>query len=194
MSERIARSVSDVPAPGYLAAGIVVVVAAESAPDLSSAIAWGLQAVLFGAAVPLAVVVAGVRAGWWEDRHVRDRARRRWPLLVCLLSVSAGTSTGLWWGAPRDLVALGGAMAAVVAVLWCATDIGGGKPSVHTLVACTVAGTATVYFGAAGALVAWPSAAAVAWSRVRPRHHTPVQVGGGAALAGVALGLFLVLR
>ncbi|WP_017541372.1 phosphatase PAP2 family protein [Nocardiopsis halophila] len=194
MSERIARSISEVLAPGYLAAGIVAVVAAESAPGLRSAVVWGLQAVLFGAAVPLAVVVAGVRAGWWEDRHVRDRARRRWPLLVCLLSVSVGTATGLWWGAPRDLVALGASMAAVIAVLWCATDLGGAKPSVHTLVACTAAGTATVYFGALGALVAWPPAAAVAWSRVRLQHHTPPQVVGGAVLAGAALELFLVLR
>ncbi|MFC7741427.1 hypothetical protein ACFQXA_11210 [Nocardiopsis composta] len=63
------------------------------------ALGWGALAAVFGAAVPMAAILYGVRAGAWTDRHVRRREQRRLPLAVCLGSTAAGTL--LMWAAAR---------------------------------------------------------------------------------------------
>ncbi|GAA1098118.1 phosphatase PAP2 family protein [Nocardiopsis composta] len=191
---RLARAATGLLAPAQAVAYIVAVTAAHSAGSAPQAVLWGLQAALFGAVVPAGFIAAGVRRGWWEDRHVRDGRKRRWPLLVCLASTAAGTAVGAALGGPRDLVVLGAVMCAVALVLWVFTDPLRTKPSVHTLIAVIASGVSAVYLGAAGAAAALPLTALVAWSRLRLRHHTPPQVLGGALIGAAASLLFTLLR
>ncbi|WP_017597311.1 phosphatase PAP2 family protein, partial [Nocardiopsis lucentensis] len=189
-----ARIVSEALAPAIIVTAVVAAVAWDSTDTAGQAVVWSAVCVLFSAVIPMGFVLGGVRAGRWEDHHVADRARRRWPLVVGAVSVGAGTVLVLALGGPTDLVTLGVTMGAVLAVVWVVTDRWSWKVSVHALAAAVGASTATALGGWAGALVAWPLALLVGWSRVRLRAHTPGQVGVGALLGAAAMAAFLLLR
>ncbi|GAA1466306.1 phosphatase PAP2 family protein [Nocardiopsis exhalans] len=180
--------------PAAVAAAIVAMVAWDSTPTATSAVTWGMTAIVFGAAIPLGFLLFGKRAGWWGDHHVSDGAKRRWPLAVCLLSVATGAGIGVVFNGPLDLMILAAVMCAVLAVVWLITDKGGWKVSVHSVVAVTGAAIATLLYGAWAALLVWPLALLVGWSRVQLKAHTRAQVLVGALLGGLAAVAFAVLR
>jgi membrane-associated phospholipid phosphatase len=190
----IARITTEVFAPANLAVLLVAAISWHSAATWVSALLWAIHAVFFGAVIPLGFIYYGIRQGWWGDRHVRERALRRWPLLVGLVSVAAGTAIGLAYGGPRDLAILGAVMGASLGVMLVVTDRLEVKASMHTFVAVITAAIATLYYGAIGAGIAWPLAAMVAWSRIRLDHHTPAQVVVGALVGVAATSVFTWFR
>ncbi|CAM3904903.1 hypothetical protein [Nocardiopsis rhodophaea] len=170
-----------------------VLIALHSAPHLHQALLWGGIATLTGAAIPMAFILAGARLGHWANRHVPDRAHRRWPLLVCLASSTAGMLT-LWAvQAPREMVVLVGCWAGALAVVNMVTAWAKWKISVHALTGFIAAAGLTVVYGASAA-VAWPLAVAVAWSKVRIRHHTVGQVVVGGGVGVLSMAVFALLK
>ncbi|WP_344321217.1 phosphatase PAP2 family protein [Streptomyces macrosporus] len=142
---------------------------------------WGLTAVACGA-LGVAVIVFGVRRGWWPDVHLSRRDDRRWPLVCATLGAA-----GVWLlcrhlGAPRELLAPA-AMAPVggAAVALCTCF---GKISLHAGAAAGSITLLVVRLNPWCALL-YPLVALIAWSRVRLGAHTWLQVCAGTALGTV---------
>jgi hypothetical protein len=172
-----ARWVTEATSPAVLAGIIPVVVTVHASP---AGAGWAAVAVLFVSALPLAVVLVGVRRGRWTDHHLRDRGQRRVPLLIAVTSLGVGGVILLVWQAPRDLLALVAAMGVGLLTVLVVTHWW--KISVHSAVA---AGTVTVLVSVFGLplLVLAPVAGLSGWSRTVLDDHTPAQV-----LAGMLLG------
>lgn len=180
---RFARAVTEAFAPAVLAAAMVVGFALSGAGSLRTGVGWALLAALFTAAVPYAIIWAGVRRGPLTDHHIGVREQRRGPLLLGLASCLAGIGALAGLGAPRPLTAVvvmlftTGVVITAVNQAW--------KLSAHAAVAAASAETLVIAFGQ------WMTplfvvVALVAWSRVRLGDHSPAQVVAG-AIAGVVL-------
>jgi membrane-associated phospholipid phosphatase len=182
IARRAARLVTDVLAPANVLIGLFILVGWHADDGLRGA-AWGVAAAAACAGLPLAVVLVGVRRGWWTDVHVRIRSQRIVPLLVAIATDLAGLGLLAGAGAPRPLIAL------VLAVL-CGLILG---------LAITTAWKISGHTGAAGAaltvlavsygpwlLAALPVVAIIGWARVASRDHTPAQVAGGFLLGVTA--------
>ena len=134
-----------------------------------------LAAVFLGVS---AAVVAGIRAGRFNDFDVSQRERRPGFYLL----VIAGTAA-LAQSLRGDAQAVRACLSAGALLLACGVVNRWLKASLHTAFALYAAGFWSAWSLPAGFL-ALPLAAAVAWSRLRLRRHSP-----GEVLAGAALGL-----
>ncbi|MEV7169362.1 hypothetical protein AB0O42_06645 [Streptomyces sp. NPDC089922] len=157
-----------------------------------SGIGWGLLGCLFAAVLPLAFIKYGIRRGRWTDRHVGPKRQR----LVVMGFVSASVTTGillLWTlGAPRAVLALIAAMLVTMAALLAVTPVW--KISVHAAVSSGSVAMLAMAYGP-WVLAAYLLVAAVGWSRVALRDHTPAQVLAGTAVgAAVASATFGLIR
>ena len=188
---RIARLVTDVLAPGNILIGLLLVVGWRAAGGIGG-LAWGVVAALVCGALPLGVVLFGVRRRWWTDVHVSVREQRFVPFGVAIAANLAGIGLLLAVGAPRELIALvlsilaGLAVGAAITTRW--------KVSGHTAVAASAATVLVVTFGpwAATTFLALP---VVAWSRVALRDHTAAQAVAGLLLGAViSCAVFIPLR
>ena len=189
---RLARIVTEVTAPAPTALALLLVVAWHGSSSRWAAVVWGAVAVVFASLLPLAYLLRGVKTGRWTDRHVSQRQQRHVPLAVAMASVAIGLGLLLAGGAPRELLALVGAMfaglgtALLVTLRW--------KMSIHTAVVAGAVVILSLVFGPA-LLLLTPLVALVAWSRVTLRDHTPLQTLAGAAQgAAVAFIMFTLLR
>ncbi|ASU83673.1 hypothetical protein CDO52_13515 [Nocardiopsis gilva YIM 90087] len=194
MADLAAHAATEALSPAVVVCLIIVATTLHSTSTLAEAALWACVVLLFGVVFPMSFVYYGIRRGWWNDRHVNTRARRRWPFAVCLASVAIGTLVILSAGGPKAMAVLGSAMGATLAVLWAITDRGKWKVSVHTVVAVVGAGILTLLHGVAAAVIAWPLAAVVAWSRIHLRDHTPAQVAVGALIGVTAMAAFALPR
>jgi membrane-associated phospholipid phosphatase len=189
---RVARLVTEVLAPAPIVAALLLVVAWRSASTTTEAMAWGLLAVLFASLLPFLFILRGVWRGRLSDHHVGIRQQRPMPLLVGIASVLIGLGLLTAWSAPRDLVALVGAMTVGLVVSLLVTL--GWKISIHTAVAAGAAVILVLVFGPP-LLALSPVVGLIGWSRVEIGDHTPAQVAMGAVLgAVVAAGAFSLLR
>jgi len=189
---RVARVVTETLAPANLVIGLLVLVAWHSASSTAARLAWGLGAAAFAGGLPLAYLLRGARQGRWEDHHVGERQKRPAVILVILGSVLVGTVLMIATGAPRELVALLGAMVAGLLVTLAVTLVW--KISVHAAVAGGTVVILALVFGPA-LNVLWGLVGLVGWSGVALRDHTLAQVlGGTVAGGGVALAVFQLLR
>lgn len=189
---RVARLVTEVLAPAPIVAALLLVVAWRSAPTTTEAMAWGLLAALFASLLPFLFILRGVWRGRLSDHHVGVRAQRPIPLLVGVVSVLIGLGLLVAWRAPRDLVALVGAMTVGLVVSLLVTL--GWKMSIHTAVAAGAAVILVLVFGPP-LLALSPVVGLIGWSRVEIGDHTPAQVAIGAVLgAVVAAAAFSLLR
>jgi len=189
---RVARLVTEVLAPAPIVAALLLVVAWRSASTTTEAMAWGLLAVLFASLLPFLFILRGVWRGRLSDHHVGIRQQRPMPLLVGIASVLIGLWLLTAWSAPRDLVALVGAMTVGLVVSLLVTL--GWKISIHTAVAAGAAVILVLVFGPP-LLALSPVVGLIGWSRVEIGDHTPAQVAMGAVLgAVVAAGAFSLLR
>lgn len=189
---RVARLVTEVLAPAPIVAALLLVVAWRSAPTTTEAMAWGLLAALFASLLPFLFILRGVWRGRLSDHHVGIRAQRPIPLLVGVVSVLIGLGLLVAWRAPRDLVALVGAMTVGLVVSLLVTL--GWKMSIHTAVAAGAAVILVLVFGPP-LLALSPVVGLIGWSRVEIGDHTPAQVAIGAVLgAVVAAAAFSLLR
>ncbi|MFE0177962.1 hypothetical protein ACFWZ2_37200 [Streptomyces sp. NPDC059002] len=152
-------------------------------------LAWGFEAILFAAVIPIAYIKYGIRSGKWADRHVGNRQRRLLLIPVIMTSVGIGIGGMLWLGAPRQMLALVVAMLGTLAVLLPVTAFW--KISVHTSVA---AGSLAILACAYGPLVwlAAPIVCVIAWSRVVLRAHTIAQTVTGGCVGAIVAGAAFV--
>ncbi len=189
---RLAQVVTEVCAPVVLSIGLLLIVGAASTPNPLVGLGWGLLAALFVGVIPYGFLLLGIRRGRWTDRHVRIREQRTVPLTFAIASVVVGVGVLAVSGAPQQLIALviagltGLAVTVVLTLAW--------KISIHTAVA---SGTATILFLVFGPalLLTWPLVAAVGWSRMELRDHSPAQVIAGAVVGTlVAAAVFTTLR
>jgi membrane-associated phospholipid phosphatase len=192
ISQRIARAVTELLAPAVLVSVLLVLLAVHGAPSVGRGLVLGIVAALFESVLPFLYILRGVRRGDLTDRHIGDHRQRRGPLLVGLASVTAGFVVLVALDAQRELLAavvaggVGLVVAAVVNHWW--------KMSIHTAVASGAMVVLMLVYG-------WPLVgtaplvAAVGWSRVALKDHTPAQVVVGALVgAAVAGGVFSALR
>lgn len=181
---RAARVITELGAPWVI--NIVTGTAAGYAVD---ALGWGLFVAAITGAIPMIIILGGVRRGIASDHHVTDIDGRRWVIPAILGIVSAGLIVELLCAAPRELIAWTVAGLAVLLGIGIVTVLGGWKVSVHTAVG---AGTTVLLAILASPwfLAALPLTAVNGWSRVWLGDHTRGQVivGAllGAALAAVA--------
>ncbi|MFJ2778765.1 hypothetical protein [Kitasatospora sp. NPDC087315] len=189
--EKGARIVTDVLAPAHLVIALLLLVGTHSADDWSGA-GWGLLAASFCGVVPIGIIALGVRRGTLTDKHVRIRRQRVVPLAASLLSVLAGVALLYALHAPAEVCALvvamlGGLLSALAVTVWW-------QVSLHNTVAGGAAMILVLVFGPALLPFAAAVPAAVGWSRLALRAHTPAQVAAGTALGGVCALVFTLLR
>ena len=189
---RLARLVTEALAPAPTVALLLVVVGWRSASSAAEGLRWGLLAAIFAALIPFLYILRGMRRRRLTDHHVRVRRQRAGPLAVALGSVLVGWLLLAVWGAPRDLVALVGAMAcglasaALVTLVW--------KISLHSAVSAGAVTILVLVLGPVSVVLA-PFVALVAWARVDLGDHTPAQAVAGVGLGAlVAATVFSLLR
>nr|WP_232328363.1 hypothetical protein [Kibdelosporangium sp. MJ126-NF4]CEL20722.1 hypothetical protein [Kibdelosporangium sp. MJ126-NF4]CTQ89635.1 hypothetical protein [Kibdelosporangium sp. MJ126-NF4] len=190
---RLAKIVTEVLSPATIVVLLPFAVAWNATGHkIVATIVWSLVVAVFFSVLPMAFIVSGARKGKWDGHWIRERERRAVPLLMCLLSAVVGLVILLVGAAPRDVVALGWSMIAVLAV--CVVITKWWKVSLHATVAGGAVATVILIYGwVLAALI--PLVALVAWARVRVSDHTAAQVVVGAFLGPVAGGVvFLLLR
>ncbi|APU44588.1 hypothetical protein [Streptomyces sp. TN58] len=187
--QKAARLLSDVLAPANLVVALLLLVGLHSTGSWTG-LGWGLLAALFCGVVPIGIIAVGVRRGALTDQHIRIRRQRVAPMALSLLSVLAGVALLRHLGAPAQVFALVVAMlvgllsSLLVTVAW--------QISVHMSVAGGTVMILLLVFGPP-ALPAALVAAAVGWSRLALRAHTPAQLLAGTALGGTAALTFTLL-
>lgn len=134
-----------------------------------------------------AAVLVGIKAGRFNDFDVSDRRRR--PSFYVLMT--AGTvALGVWL---RDKPEAFRACAVAAAVLVSCSVINRWmKPSLHAAFSLYAVGLWGAWSAGAG-LAALPVAAAVGWSRIRLRRHTPKEVVVGSVVGLVAAACFVIV-
>ncbi|MGV9267931.1 phosphatase PAP2 family protein [Kitasatospora sp. NPDC003701] len=189
--ERTARIVTETLAPAHLVIALLLLVGAHSTAGWSGT-GWGLLAALFCGVVPLGIIALGVRRGTLTDKHIRVRRQRVVPMAASLLSVVAGVALLYALDAPAEVGALVVAMLAGLVSALAVTV--GWQISLHNAVAGGAAMILVLAFGPAVLPVAAAAPAAVGWSRLVLKAHTPAQVLAGTALGGVCALVFTLLR
>jgi membrane-associated phospholipid phosphatase len=190
--QRLARLLTEMLAPAPVVAVLILVVALHSAPSVAAGLGWAALTILFGALLPFAYILWGMRRGRLTDHHVRRREQRPLVLLAALAFMGAGFGALAALGAPRELLALVLAMAAGLVVSLLITLVW--KLSGHTGAAAGTVAVLALIFGPQVLPLAL-LAAAVGWARVELGVHTPAQVvGGGLIGAAVATLVFAALR
>ena len=188
--QRLARLATEVLSPVPMAAALLVVIAVHSSPSTAAAVGWSLLAAIFIAVLPLAYLTLSVRHGRVTDRNVRLREQRPRVLLVGVGLVAIGIALLAWLGAPREIMALLGAMlvglavALVTALKW--------KLSLHAAGAAGTVVIVALVFGPYW-LALFSLVSVVGWARVELGDHTPVQVVLGALIGAMVAGIIFTL-
>ncbi|ROQ96015.1 PAP2 superfamily protein [Streptomyces sp. 2132.2] len=187
--QKAARLVSDGLAPANTVVALLLLIGWHGGTSWTG-LGWGLLAALFCGAAPIAIIAVGVRRGSLTDPHIRVRGQRIVPMALSLLCVVAGAVLLRALGAPAEVFALVVAMlvglvsSLLVTVAW--------QISIHMSVAGGAVMILLLVFGPR-VLPAVLIAAAVAWSRLVLRAHTPAQLLAGTALGGTSALTFLLL-
>ncbi|MFD7263452.1 hypothetical protein [Streptomyces sp. NPDC059874] len=188
--EKAARILTDALAPANLVVGLLLLIGWHSTRSWTG-LGWGLLGALFCGVVPIGIIVLGVRRGALTDQHIRVRRQRMVPMALSLVSVVAGITLLHVLGAPADVFALVVAMLVGLASSLLVTV--GWQISIHMSVAGGTVMILLLVFGAP-VLPAALFAAAVGWSRLVLRAHTPAQLLAGTVLGGTAALTFALLR
>jgi membrane-associated phospholipid phosphatase len=178
----LAVAVSYAASPPLLTVAATLLVASRLHRD--AAVIWAAGFVGLGVVLPFVYVARQVRRGEIGDLELTRRRERTWPLMLTAGSLSlAGVVLDLG-GAPLPLVNLAVLVALLALALLLVTRYW--KISVHSAMAGAVGVLAWMTTGQP--VPALVLVAAMAWSRLYLRRHTPNQVVAGAAL-GIGLGL-----
>ncbi|WP_329379580.1 hypothetical protein OG625_13205 [Streptomyces sp. NBC_01351] len=188
--QKAARILTDALAPANLVVGLLLLIGWHSTLSWAG-LGWGLLGALFCGVVPIGIIVLGVRRGALTDQHIRVRRQRVVPMALSLLSVAAGITLLRVLGAPADVFAL--VVAMLVGLVSSLLVTVGWQISIHMSVAGGTVMILLLVFGAP-VLPAALLAAAVGWSRLVLKAHTPAQLLAGAALGGTAALTFALLR
>ncbi|MFE0582444.1 MULTISPECIES: hypothetical protein [unclassified Streptomyces] len=187
--QKAARLLSDVLAPANLVVALLLLVGWHSTGSWTG-LGWGLLAALFCGVVPIGIIAVGVRRGSLTDQHIRVRRQRVVPMALSLVSVLAGVTLLRVLGAPAAVFAL--VVAMLVGLVSSLLVTVGWQISLHMSVAGGTVMILLLVFGPA-VLPAVAVAAAVGWSRLELRAHTPAQLLAGTALGGTAALTFALL-
>lgn len=180
--------ITEVFAPAVLVGGLLL-----AQPLLTPGVTW-LQAVtaaVFTVGLPFVLVLALKHRGAVTDHHVSVREHRAPILVAAAGSLGLGALLLMVLGAPAELFGeIGGVFIGLVLCLlanlvW--------KLSVHAAVAAYAALTLLVPVPVVGPVLALLVAAAVGWSRVKLKAHTPGQVLAGYAAGCLAFAAALLL-
>ncbi|WP_449063973.1 phosphatase PAP2 family protein [Planomonospora algeriensis] len=178
-----ARWLTEVFAPAHFVMGLPLAVGAVTGGW--SGLAWALLAAGLCGGIPLAVILAGVRSGRFGDKHITDRRQRPWLIGVIVALVVLALVLLVVLGAPRVMVACVAIMLATLAVVGPITFWW--KISFHTAVAAGSVVMLTAVLPPVPVLVAGTVVvAAIGWSRVMIRDHTPAQVTAGTVAGATA--------
>ncbi|MGR4881955.1 hypothetical protein ACIPUC_21530 [Streptomyces sp. LARHCF249] len=188
--QKAARILTDALAPANLVVALLLLVGWHATGSWSG-LGWGLLGALFCGLVPVGIIMLGVRRGALTDQHIRVRRQRMVPMALSGVSVAAGITLLYVLGAPADVFALVVAMLVGLASSLLVTA--GWQISVHMSVAGGTVMILLLVFGAP-VLPAALLAAALGWSRLVLKAHTPAQVIAGTALGGAAALTFALLR
>ncbi|MCP3755873.1 hypothetical protein [Streptomyces sp. TBY4] len=188
--QKAARVLTEALAPANLVVAQLLLVGWHSTGSWSG-LGWGLLGALFCGVVPIGIILLGVRRGALTDQHIRVRRQRVVPMGLSLVSVLAGITLLRVLGAPADVFAL---VVAMLVGLVCSLLVTvGWQISIHMSVAGGTVMVLLLAFGPA-VLPAVLLAAAVGWSRLVLKAHTPAQLLAGTALGGTAALTFALLR
>jgi len=187
---RAAKLITDVLSPAALVSVLLLLAPAHQS-GLWPGLGWGLLAIAFVSAAPLAYVIVRVRRRTLTDVHIGVREHRRIPFVVGLATVLLGLAVLVLAGAPRDLTALVGTVLALTVATIAVTSFW--KISVHAMVAAMTTGILAALYGPALWLLL-PVVAAIGWARVRLTDHTLAQVLAGAGVGLAMAGVFVMIR
>ncbi|MFB7181852.1 hypothetical protein ACFCYI_29610 [Streptomyces sp. NPDC056257] len=187
--QKAARVLSDVLAPANLVVALLLLIGWHSTASWTG-LGWGLLGALFCGVVPIGIIVLGVRRGALTDQHIRVRRQRLVPMGLSLLSVVAGITLLHVLGAPGEVFAL--VVAMLVGLVSSLLVTVGWQISIHMSVAGGTVMILVLVFGPP-VLPAALIAAAVGWSRLVLKAHTPAQLLAGTALGGTAALTFALL-
>ncbi|MFD9372018.1 hypothetical protein ACFWA6_30575 [Streptomyces sp. NPDC060020] len=187
--QKAARVLSDVLAPANLVVALLLLIGWHSTASWTG-LGWGLLGALFCGVVPIGIIVLGVRRGALTDQHIRVRRQRLVPMGLSLLSVVAGITLLHVLGAPGQVFAL--VVAMLVGLVSSLLVTVGWQISIHMSVAGGTVMILALVFGPP-VLPAVLIAAAVGWSRLVLKAHTPAQLLAGTALGGTAALTFALL-
>ncbi|MFV2121949.1 hypothetical protein ACE14D_27405 [Streptomyces sp. Act-28] len=184
----VARRVTDVLQPrNVLLAGMLAVGAL--AAGHWTGLLWGLLGALCAGIVPATYIEWERGRGRWGDRHVVDRTKRTPIFLVILGSIGTGSVLMLLGGAPTGILVAMLALWVMTVGLLAVNTVW--KISVDSAVASSVV-TLLACVDSAWWLLGYGMTAAVCWSRVALRYHTPAQTLAGAGLGAATAVAYLV--
>lgn len=181
---RPAKVITEVFAPWVIVLTLPPVIAWHATHRALPTLGWGLLVAATSSLLPMCVIIWGARTGRWDGHHVRDRAGRLVPFVALLTTCGAGLAALYLLDAPTSVISLNTAMLGVLIITAGITLAGRWKISMH---AATAAGAVTILAMTISPvlLAGHMATAAVCWSRVALRDHTPAQVTTGAAVGTV---------
>ncbi|GHO89392.1 hypothetical protein [Dictyobacter formicarum] len=185
LQQQLARLVSEISNPLFVALPTFLVIALVTAPDVAHAFLWWIIPILGISVAPFLFIWQGVRKGKLTDHHVSQREQRFVPLffgLTCMLLSFAclyalHASPILVATVVAVIVACG--ISLIVTRYW--------KISLHLV---GMAGAVTVFVLLFGPrwLALSPLVFLVGWARWQVRAHTVLQ-----AIAGTCLAVFVTV-
>lgn len=187
---RLARLLSTLFNPLFVAFPTFFLISLAKAPDLLHGLLWWIVAMAGISLAPLLFIRRGVRRGDYSDSHVSIREQRTVPLLfalACMLVIFLLLSL---LGASRVMIAtliaviVACALALVITRYW--------KISLHLV---GIAGSVSAFVLLFGPmfLLLLPLIALIGWARWQVGAHTPLQALAGTILAlTVTVGVFWI--
>jgi hypothetical protein len=177
---RMARVVSEVGNPLFVALPLFLIVAIVTAPDVVYALLWWVITVGGMTAAPYLFILRGVRSGKYSDHMVSNRKQRLVPLSFGLGCMVVAFILLLVLGASHAMLAT--AVAVILVLACCILVTQKWKISLH-LAGFAGAVTALVFVLGPLCFLLSPLALVLGWARWQVRAHTPWQSVGGAGLA-----------
>ncbi|KAA2251246.1 hypothetical protein F0L68_38165 [Solihabitans fulvus] len=185
---RLTKAASELLAPAGLVLTLPWLVTWHATQQWGSTALWGLVVGITGSAIPMTIILRGVRVGRYDSHHVSRREERLVPFLICLGSLAVGWTVQILGHAPHPVIALTISMFAALAVCLAITMILRWKISIHVAVATGAVPVLVIDYGPWLALLG-VLIVLVAWSRVVLSAHTLGQAIGGLIIGALAGGL-----
>jgi membrane-associated phospholipid phosphatase len=190
-TQSIARLITEIAAPWVWCVSLPYAVGLGGTWSLWTGLGWATLIMIGGAVVPMGLILRGMRKGTVQSgHHLTSRIERYVPLIGALISMGIVVAALIIGDAPPPMVGVAAVMLSTVIV--CLAITHWWKISMHTAVGTGATVVLMIFYGWRLGLL-WIVVAAVAWSRVQLRHHTPTQVVAGIAVGTGTGALFALL-
>jgi membrane-associated phospholipid phosphatase len=174
--------------PLYVAIPAALAASIKVSPDLAQAFKWWAIYIVFSTIIPIIDLTVRLRLGKISDYHVTRKEERTAPMIMAIGYLSVGVILMTSLGAPRTIVAMTvtGLLLIVVTfvvTLWWKISLHAmGLFEIYALLVLVFRSWTFVIYNAYLMAIL----AAVCWSRLYMKKHTPAQVAAG-AVVGSAL-------